>query len=83
MIPVNEGSDASVDIDEESLKRLTNGSNHKKDKRKSKFMLVKEQEELIYGVVLNRMRKICTIRTPYIINNKTFLDFILRVTTLN
>ena len=62
--PLNDGSEASVELDEESLKRGTvSAQSSKKDKRKSKFLVVKEQEELLYGVVLNKMRKICTLRT--------------------
>ena len=53
----------------------------KQSNRKSKgYALVQEPEEVIYGVTLNKMRKILTIRTPYVIENRTLFDYVIRIT---
>ena len=36
-------------------------------------------EKLRYGVILNKMRKVLTIRQEYIIENQTLFDFAIRI----
>lgn len=41
----------------------------RKNKNNPGYLLPKPYEKLIYGVILNRMRKVLTIRQEYVIQN--------------
>lgn len=55
-------------------------SKRRPSKKKQKYLLVeKEYEKLRYGVALNQMRKVLTIRQEYVIDNRTMLDYLIRI----
>ena len=37
-------------------------------------------ERIYYGVILNKMRKVLTVRQQYIVTNNTLYDFIIKIT---
>lgn len=62
-----------------SSEEISPSRSSKGAKRKSKYVNLREYEKLRYGVVLNKMRKILTVRQEYVIDNRTLLDYSIRI----
>lgn len=50
-----------------------------KQKRKSKYPALPENERLRCGVVLKKLRKIMTIRHEFVVDNRTMYDYKFRI----
>lgn len=76
------GNGSTVVTEEDSSLRLSSKSNgeEKKKKRKGeKYVVPRNFEKLIYGVILKKMRKTLTIRQEYVLSNNTMYNFVIKI----
>lgn len=76
------GNGSTVVTDEESSLRMsskTNAGETKKKKKGEKYVVPRNFEKLIYGVILKKMRKTLTIRQEYVLSNNTMYNFVIKI----
>lgn len=71
------GNGSTVVSDDELSIRMSSKSNGdgKKKKKGEKYVVPRNFEKLIYGVILKKMRKTLTIRQEYVLSNNTLYNY--------
>ena len=77
------GNGSTVLTDDESSLRMSSKSNggeiKKKKKKRDKYIVPRNFEKLLYGVILKKMRKTLTIRQEYVLTNNTMYNFVIKI----
>jgi hypothetical protein len=76
------GNSSTVLTEEDSSLRMSsksNGGDTKKKKKGDKYVVPRNFEKLLYGVILKKMRKTLTIRQEYVLSNNTMYNFVIKI----